>query len=323
MKKRIYVLILLCVAVSCASLQSYIDKRPQVRIRDFDIKSISFRDIDLLFDMEISNPYPIGLKLEQVKFRVDIEKNKLFETTTTKGFRIRAAGTESTPLVVNLEYSRIAAIVRDYRNKEYLTCDISGELVIPLPKIPGLPKTYTYPFKVTRKIPAIKPHISIANFRVKAPSMADIQSAIRNSAKNLNPQTVVDFFGRMIKGQSVRPAEIGLDQLDLKLDVNFDIIVKNETRAKLAFEKLSYNFLINNENVFGGNTANTRSVGNTLIVSVANQLSSKSLGKGVLEIFRERKGRFNLKGETFLQLPASIRSEPLKLEINENGNFGL
>ena len=53
--------------------------------------------------------------------------------------------------MLNLEYSKIAGIVKDYREKEYLVCDISGELHIPLPKLPGLPKTFKFPFKVSKK----------------------------------------------------------------------------------------------------------------------------------------------------------------------------
>jgi LEA14-like dessication related protein len=317
--------------VSCASTDSQaLDfslvkgiKLPEVSIKDFDIKGISLKDIDFLFDIEIKNPYPLGLKLAKVDFKVDVEKKQLFSTSTTSGFTVKARGTAVTPLVLNLEYAKIAGIVKDYKEKEYLVCDISGELHIPLPKLPGLPGTFKFPFKVSKKIPAIKPSVAIHNFKVKAPSMADIQAAIRQSGRNLDADKIFGAIGSMIKGKSINPKELGLADLDLKMDVNFDIKLKNDTRAKLLFNNLNYDFSMNGEKVFRGDTAKTQSVGDTLIISVANQLSSKSLGKGVLRVFEDRKGIFKVRGETFINLPAEIKKAPLKLSFDEGGNFGL
>ncbi len=298
-------------------------KLPEVSLKDFDIKGISLRDIDFIFDIAISNPYPIGLKLKKVVFKVDIEKKQLFTTTTTSGFTVKARGTAVSPLVLNLEYSKIIGIVKDYKNKEFLDCDISGELHIPLPNIPGLPSTFKFPFKVSKKIPAIKPSVAIHNFKVSAPSMADIKAAIRKSGKNLNADTISGAIGNLISGKKIDPQAIGLADLDLKLKVDFDLKIKNETRAKLLFNKLNYDFSINSEKVFRGDSGNTKSVGDTLIVTVANELSSRSLGKGVLRVFEQRKGVFGIRGETFLNLPPSIKKDPLKLSFTEGGDFGL
>ncbi len=331
MKKFGAILLLCGVIVMCAlgdagSLQFSIPKGiklPEVRIKDFDIKAISLRDIDFLFDIEIINPYPIGIRLEKVDFKVDIDKNQLFKTSTPSGFKIKANGSAVTPLVLNVEYAKIINIVKDYNKKEYLICDISGNLSIPLPNIPGLPKTFSFPFNVSKKIPAIRPSVSVHNFKVSAPSKAEIQEAIRKAAKKLNPETIANALGDLLNGKKVNVKEIGLADLDLKLKVNFDLKLKNEAKAKLFFNNLNYDFSINNEKVFRGDTSKTQMVGDTLIVTVANELSSKSLGKGVLRIFEERKGLFKIKGETFINLPAEIKKTPLRLSFDEGGNFGL
>lgn len=296
---------------------------PEVRIKDFDIKAISLRDIDFQFNIEITNPYPIGIRLEKVDFKVDIDKNQLFKTTTPSGFKIKANGSAVTPLVLNLEYAKIINIIKDYNNKEYLVCDISGKLSIPLPKIPGLPKTFSFPFNVSKKIPAIRPTVAIHNFKVTAPSKAEIQEAIRKAGQNLNADKVFGLLGDLINGKKVNVKEIGLADLDLKLKVNFDLKLKNEAKAKLFFNNLNYDFSINNEKVFRGDTSKTQMVGDTLIVTVANELSSKSMGKGVLQIFEDRKGIFKVKGETFINLPAEIKKKPLRLSFDEGGGFGL
>lgn len=316
----------MCTSPQSASLNPSLLKKiplPEVRIKDFDIKSISLRDIDFLFDIEITNPYPVGIRLEKVDFKVDVDKNELFRTTTPSGFKIKAQGSAITPLVLNLEYAKIINIVKDYNNKEYLLCEISGNLLIPLPDIPGLPKTFSFPFNVSKKIPAIRPSVSIHNFKVSAPSRTEIQEAIRKAGQNLNVDKVINFFGDLIGGKKVNIKEIGLADLDLKLKVNFDLSLKNEAKAKLLFDKLNYDFFINDEKVFRGDTSKTQLESATLVVSIANELSSKSLGKSVLKIFEERKGIFKIKGETFINLPPEIKKAPLRLTFDEGGNFDL
>lgn len=181
-------------------------KMPSVRIKQVRVKGISLRDIDLLFDVEISNPYPIGLTLDKVSFRVDVEQKQLLSVDTPSKFTIKPKGAAVTPLVLNLEYTKIIGVVKDYTSKDMLACDISGELHIPLPKLPGLPPVYKHKFKVTKKIPAIKPSISLANFKVKAPSVQEIKDMIaklvkKNIKKNLNPKKIFGFLGGLISGK--------------------------------------------------------------------------------------------------------------------------
>ncbi len=324
MKSKIFLILTVLLVATCASLTSFINKRPEVKIKDFDIKAISFKDVDLLFNIQISNPYPVGIKLNRVKFKVDIENKQLFSTVTPKGFQIKAGGTATTPLDVNLIYMKIIKIIRDYKKKEYLNCKISGEISIFLPKIPGLPKTYAFPFTLNKKIPAIKPKISIANFKVKAPTLKEIEQAIKKAGKKIAAKKISDIFGNMLKGKSTslkNIKKIGLKDLDLKLKINFDLKIKNDSRAKLFFKNLSYNFFMNNYNVFNGNTKDSRSVGNTLIMHVVNELSSKNLAQSVLDVFKKRSGSFKLKGQTFIKLPDSIKRDPLPLRFDEKGLF--
>lgn len=328
--KRTLVLTLMTVAMaSCATAnvkRTLTDaglKMPSVKLKDFDIKGISLRDIDLVFNIEIANPYPIELKLENVTFKVDVEKKQVFTVTTPSGFTVKAKETAVTPLVLNLEYAKIIAIIDDFRTKDVLVCDISGELSIPLPKMPGLPATYKVPFKVTQKIPAIMPSITVENVKFKAPSQKEIAEMLKKSVqKNLSPKKIFGAIGGLLSGKTIDPKALALEDLDLPLQVDFDIKLKNNAKAKLVFDKLEYDFTMNGEAVFGGNSGKTRTEGDTLIVSVQNILSSKKLGASLLKLFKERKGTFKVHGGSSLNLPL-IRATPIELKFEEAGNFGL
>lgn len=305
-------------------------KMPSVRVKQVRLKSISLRDIDLLFDVEITNPYPVGLKLDKVSFKVDVEKNQLVAFDTPAGMEIKPKGAAVTPLVLNLEYKKIIQVVKDYASKDTLVTDISGELHIPLPKLPGLPPVYKHKFKVQQKIPAIKPSISVANFKVKAPSVQEIKDMLaklvkKNIKKNLTPKKIFGALGGLLSGKKpdIDPKKFGLEDLDLPLRVTFDIKVKNDAKAKIAFDKMGYDFTINGVPVFSGKTDKTQVSGDTLVVSVINTLSSKKLGKGLLEVFKKRVGKFGIHGKASIMLPAQISDKPVQLDFNEAGSFNL
>jgi LEA14-like dessication related protein len=305
-------------------------KMPAVSIKQVKVKSISLRDIELLFDVQIQNPYPIGLKLDKVSFAVDVEKKPLFKVDTPSKFEIKAKGAAITPLTLKLEYAKIISIVKDFTEKDALVCDISGVLHIPLPKLPGLPPVYEHKFKLTKKIPAIKPSISVANFKVKAPSMQEIKDMIakalkKNLKKNLNPKKIFGALGGLLSGKkpNIDPIKIGLEDLDLPLQVNFDIKIKNDAKAKISFDRMGYDFVINGIPVFSGKTNKTQVSGDTLVISVINTLSSKKLGKGLIDVFKQRKGKFGIHGKTSINLPAQISDKPVVLDFNESGSFSL
>ncbi len=322
-------IVIVFLLVMCSSVDSSLMdnlsklKKPTATIEKVDIDSISFRDVNLLFNIGIDNPYPLGIKLDNVKFRFDIENNKLFETSTPKGLSIKARDKTITPFIVNLEYLKIQKIVKNYSKKDYLNCEVTSTVVLHVPKkLAGLKDYLTFTYKHKIKIPALKPVIKIKNFKVNAPSVADISNAIKESGKkNLNAEKVASLFGDLLKGKKVSSDDLVPSDLDVKLDVNFDIEIENKTRAKMFFKDLSYSFFMNGEDIFKGNTKDTVTKGNKMILKVANQLSSKAMGKGVMKVFKDKKGLFGIKGQTFINLPEKIKKEPLKLAIDENGSF--
>lgn len=296
---------------------------PEAKITKFDIDSISLKDITLLFDVEINNPYPIKLKLTNVKSIFYIEGKQLFETTTDK-LKIKSMGKETTHLLVNLKYSDIINIIKDYGNREYLECLVDVTINIPLPKsVQKLKKEITFNFKLKQNIPALKPEINIANFNVIKPSTKDIEEALKKARKNnLNADKVKDMFSAIIDGKN--PAkEIDPTDLDLKLKVNFDIVMKNRTKTNIVFQDLNYDFNVNSGKLVDGYTKDIKNKPGEYTLSITNEFSSKALGESVIKAFTKGSGNYTLKGYAMIKLPDKIRKEPVKLNFNEEGVFKL
>lgn len=292
---------------------------PEAKIVSFDIDSLSLRDITLLFDIEIKNPYPVKLKLSQMKSVFFIDKKQLFETSTNK-LKITAMGSATSRILVNLKYSDIINIIKNYGDREYLECEVDITLSLPLPKnMHNYKKEITFNFKLKQNIPAIKPEISIAGFTVIKPSKKEIEEAIeRSKKKNLNADTITNMFGAIIDGKN--PVKvIDPSDLDLKLKVNFDVVMKNRTKTNLIFQDLNYNFNVNESKLVDGYTKDIKNKPGEYTLSVANEFSSKALGQSILSAFNKGTGNYTLKGFSMVKFPDKIKKNPIRLNFDEQG----
>jgi len=300
--------------------------KPTATIKNFDIASITLRDITFLFNVTVKNPYPIALKLQGVKLKFSVEGKQFFETETSKGFSVKAKGSADNIFTVNLKYSDIIAILKDYSQKEYLNTVIDTEIIIPMPKeiqTPMIPKSFSFKYSLSKKIPALKPNVSIANFSIAQPTLSEVASALRKSGKqNVDADKTLGMFSDIISGKKpekvIDPASI-----DLKLKVNFDIELNNDSKAKLSFSSLNYDFSINASRLVNGDTTKIGNKGDKQVLTVTNEFSTRSLAGPVLEALKNRQGAFLVKGNTFIKLPDEIKKEPVKLTFNEGGNFDI
>jgi len=297
--------------------------KPTAEIVNFDIDSISLTDITFLFDVEIYNPYPVKLKLSTVSSTFFVENKQFFKTSTNK-LKIKAKGKETTRLFVNIKYADMANIVKDYAKKDSLLCVIDMMIAIPLPKsVRSIEKDVKFKFQLKKEVPTIKPEINVANFKVIKPTKKEIEAALKKAAKqNLNADKITDMFGALLDGKNP-VKEIDPSTLDLKLKVNFDIVLKNKTKAALFFNDLNYNFTVNSNKLVDGITKDIKNKNGEYVLSISNAFSSKALAGSILKAFNEGKGNYALTGYSMVKFPDKIKKTPLKLNFNENGAFNL
>ncbi|MEK6795405.1 MAG: LEA type 2 family protein [Spirochaetota bacterium] len=300
--------------------------KPTATMERFDIKQISLRDITFTFDVAVHNPYPVALTLDGVDLDLSVEKQPLFKTTTSKGFSVAAKGKQTSSFDVTLTYGSIMKIIADYSARDYLVCDIDALVKIPLPKvIAGLPPSVNLPFKLSQKIPAIKPKVSIANFAVTMPTESDVRAALTESTsaqlKAVDAKKAQGMFASLLSGKPVAAPVIKPADIDLKIKVLFDIVLENQAKAPIDFSSLSFQFFINSNAMVAGETSSIEKRGNTIVMHVVNEFSSKSLSTSVLSVFKSGTGAFTVTGSTTMDLPPAVLSHPVKLSFSENGSF--
>ena len=320
-RKRFAVVLILALLATSAGAAGI--AKPTAEIRRFQVEAMTLRDVTFLFDLAVKNPYPVELSFSGMTLDFSVEGAKVFSAQSQGGFKVGAKKEKTNTFTVTLEYDKIIKLVKDYASKEWLDTVINGVLVIPLPKLPGLPKDVRFDYKLEKKIPAIKPQVSIVGFSVKPPSAAQVAQAMAKAGKKADPAKAQKVFADVLAGRKPGYPVIDPAELDVPLSVSFTIEIRNEAKGKLSFEKLGYELFVNGESLVVGDSANVTCDGDRTAVTVVNTFSSKRLSKGVKALFSERKGTFAVKGSASVKLPDEVRKEPIPLGFGESGSFAL
>jgi LEA14-like dessication related protein len=319
--KRI-VLAAILVAVSVCSW-AFDFPKPTAEIRRFQLQAITLRDVTFLFDLAVKNPYPVNLPFDGMTLVFKVEGSTVFTAASKGGFTVSAKGEQTNTFTVTLAYDAIMALIKDYVSKDWLTTVIDGTLVIPLPKIPGLPKDVTFTYSLSQKIPAIKPRLALLDFKVSPPTAAQVAEAVAKAGAKVSPAKALGVFKAVIAGR--KPAEPVIDpaDLDVPLTVSFTLAVRNLAKGPISFDALHYELFVNGEGLVVGDATGIEHKSDGDYVTVSNVFSSSKLSRNVKELFAKRAGAFAVKGAASLKLPAEIRKDPVPLTFDEKGSFSL
>lgn len=298
-------------------------QKPTAEIRRFQVEALTLRDVTFLFELAVKNPYPVDISFSGMSLDFSVEGAKVFSAQSQGGFKVAARKEKSNTFTVTLAYDAVIKLVEEYAAKEWLNTVIDGVLVIPLPKLPGLPKDVRFTYKLEKKIPAIKPHVALVGFAVKPPSAAQVAQAIAKAGKKADPAKAQKVFADVLAGKKPEAPVIDPAELDVPLSVSFTLEIRNDAKGALSFQKLGYELFVNGESLVLGDSSSVVREGSRTLVTVTNTFSSKKLSKGVRAIFSDRKGSFEVKGSASLKLPDEIRKEPVPLAFQESGNFTL
>lgn len=317
--KRVLSLFFL-IAVAAAASADF--PKPTAELKRFEVEAISLRDVTFLFELSVKNPYPVALKFDGMDMDFSVEGSKVFSARSQGGFSVKAKGAKSNTFTVTLAYEAIIGLVKDYVDKDWLNTRIDGTLVIPLPKLAGLPKTISFKYDLKKKIPAVKPQVSVVGFSVVPPTAEQTAKAVSKSGSKVAPGKALGALKEILAGK--KPSEpIDPSELDLPLTVTYTLEIKNEAKGPLSFGKLDYELFVNGDSLVAGESSQVDKNGDRTLVTVANTFSSKRLSKNVRALFSDRKGSFQIKGKAAVKLPDEIRKEPVPLAFDESGAFSI
>jgi LEA14-like dessication related protein len=296
---------------------------PTATLTRFEVTAISLRDVTFLFELSVKNPYPLAIEFDGMTLAFSVEGKKVFTAASQGVFKVPANKSRANTFTVQLTYDDIIKVIKDYTSRDYLNTVINGTLVIPLPRIPGVPKTWSVSYTLKKKIPAIKPQLSLLDFSVQPPTQAQVKEALMKAGRDVDPGKALSALKDVLQGKKPEAPVIDPAEIDVPLTVTFTIELANEAKAELSFAKLGYELGVNGESlVVGESTQIVRQPGRSLI-TVANVFSSRSLSQNVREVFSSRHGSYTLHGTASIKLPDEISKNPLPLDFQEGGSFSV
>jgi len=320
MTRRI-ALVLGWLLATVGSLSSLEVPKPEASITGFRLEALTLREVTFSFELTVKNPYPVELPVAGLTLDFLVEGSPVFHTENQGSLKIPARKSKAVAFQVTLPYAGVMAAVTDYDQRDWLQTVVQGKLSIALPKLPGVPKSVSFDYKLEKKIPALKPQVTLLDFHVEAPSEAQVAEAARKAASKADPKALASALGGLLAGRKPAASAPALTTLDLPLTLTFTLAVENQTRAALGFQALAYALAVNDEALTTGQSTEVRQEGTRTLVTVVNTIRTTQLSAGLQRLFVDRSGSFRVSGTAQLVVPPEVRPEPVPLALNEAGTF--
>jgi len=185
---RLAVLALLCACLvsGCQSLEGLLQTapRPTARIIGTELKNLSLEKIDLVFNVEVANPYAVDLPLVDLSYNVASGGTSLLQGNIKPSGAVQAHGTSLIQLPARITFASLVRTLKGVRPGSVipyqadLTVGVdapaAGRLTLPLSKSGELP------------VPAA-PEVELASFEIAKLGMDETKAIAKLQVKNTNP----------------------------------------------------------------------------------------------------------------------------------------
>ncbi|MDC7227497.1 MAG: hypothetical protein PQJ61_12100 [Spirochaetales bacterium] len=231
-RKLVGVLTLAIFIAGCSTVSDFFGK-PEISFRDVSIDSLDAEGITFSCDYSVSNPYPVGIKIDGLSIDIIFEESIVLHVDTDEGLNLSSGAFNNNSILFKLPYESIVELAGEGRDREVLPFAISGEASFDLSSIPYFSgQDISIPFAKSFDVPVFKPEFSVGNGRIKLPSVREITTALVTGGVNILKAGIV--AGQIVLGKNISGDVF--DGIDFDVTVEFDLGVNNKGGAPWKFE---------------------------------------------------------------------------------------
>lgn len=224
---------------SCSSLQGLMNVAPSLSMQNIGIKGLDLEGITFNCNYTITNPYPVAFSIKEVAGNLLCDGSAYANISTGQGISVAAMGSKTNSVNFKIPYDKIISLAKATSsgvNAKSLPFTFDGKVSLDLSKVTSVSEqTLSLPFTKSFDVPVFKPSLSVANARVKIPTLNELKDTFVNSGMALTK--AASLATSIISGNGVS-ADL-LDDVDINFDLLFDLDVASTGGA-------AWNFIVNN-----------------------------------------------------------------------------
>lgn len=169
---------LLIFVIGCASVP--LAPKPEVVDVSPRITGLDFQGLDMAFDVDVDNPYPVPIKAPRFRYGLDIQGSEFFESEAESQINLPASRVGTLTLPVRLSYTDMFSTYQGLRNAAEADYTLRGAIILPVAGRPfELPISHSGTFPILRPPSFSDIDVDIANISLTKAKI-DVQAAMKN-----------------------------------------------------------------------------------------------------------------------------------------------
>jgi LEA14-like dessication related protein len=225
--------------------------KPTVRVSNTNVTGLSFKEIDLLFDIEINNPNAVGISLTAFDYDLLLNNVSFLKGDQQQKMEIKAKDVATVQIPLTLDYKNLYDTYQNLKNADEVTYQLNTGLSFNLPILGAV----RIPVSTSGEVPMLKlPPISLKSIKLKRLTLTgadfDLQVGIKNQNSWGFDINTLDYGltinnTQWIKGQSTKKQNIsakGESVLHLPFSLSFLDLGSSVYQLVAGGKGLNYKF---------------------------------------------------------------------------------
>jgi len=170
----------------CQSMEDLLKSapKPTVRIAAVSLRGLTLEKVDLVFDVEVSNPYAVSLPLLDLGYSIGSSGHQIVEGSAQPAGTIPAHGAKVIQLPAGIKFAALMSALQNVRPGSVVPYQADFSLGVDAPVVGRL----NLPFSHTGEVPVpAVPEVSLDSLDVGALSLDRVEATARLHVRNTNP----------------------------------------------------------------------------------------------------------------------------------------
>ncbi len=181
---RFFIILSLFIS-SCAGVREFVEtflQKPQITLEEVSIQDASLLAATMVFHYRITNPNPIGVRLDHIAYTLTFNSKEFVKGTLDQGIQIKATGSEMVALPITVNYLELFQSITEFIQEETINYNIFGSAGVG-------PITIPYSKKGILNLPKI-PKVSMNKVRLSKITLSGASVIFSLDLSHSNPFTL-------------------------------------------------------------------------------------------------------------------------------------